>query len=179
MEKLDKTIEEINSQVEEFEKEAKKKIDNYDEETGKKAQALVDKTKAVVDSTIEKLNNVINDIKDDERLDDFLDKIKAKSKESIDFTLEKIDSLSTRITLDDIHDEIISEFDKLKENDTFKKTADLLKEVETKINEFFERPDVKEKINKAKVTTVNIAEKGVEGLRKVLITDENKDDETK
>ena len=49
--------------------------------------------------------------------------------------------------------------------------ADFLNDLSNRINEFFERPEVKEAINKAKVTTVNIAEKGVENLKKALNTE--------
>ena len=69
-------------------------------------------------------------------------------------------------------DAFMKEFDKIKETDAFKKTADVLVELTNKLNEFLNKPEVKDAINKAKVTTVNIAEKGVDGLKKVLKTDE-------
>ena len=66
----------------------------------------------------------------------------------------------------------MSEFDKVKETDAFKKATDLLADLSAKINEVLNRPEVKEAIDKAKITTVNLAEKGVDGLKKVLKTDE-------
>ena len=65
----------------------------------------------------------------------------------------------------------MNEFEKVKDSDALKKTADFLSDIQNKINEFFEKPEVKQAIEKAKTTTVNIAEKGVEGLKKALNTE--------
>ena len=62
--------------------------------------------------------------------------------------------------------------DKIKDSEALKNISEFLNDINKRINEFFERPEVKEAINKAKSTTVNIAEKGVEGLKKVLNTEE-------
>lgn len=175
MDKIQETINEMKTNVEDLEATYNTKAETLDDETKEKAKALVEKTKNAINLSIEKVTAVIDDIKDDEKLNEFLDKVKAKSMEAIEFTKEKIDALTkqeSKTSLDDLSNEIMAEFDKLKESEAIKKAAEFLKELETKINDFFEKPEVVSAINKAKTTTVNIAEKGVDGLRKVLKVDE-------
>ena len=185
MTKFEETIKEMKEDLADLEEDFKDKTEKLDEETRQKAAAVVEKTKAAINNSIEKVTSAINDIQDDEKLDAFLDKVKAKSMEAVDYTKNKIDEITNKTSdksLDQLHDDVMAEFDKIKESDTIKKTTEFLKDIDTKINEWFERPDVQSAIKKAKVTTINVAEKGVEGLKKVLKTDEiqkSKDEEDK
>ena len=176
MQKFDDTVKEMESQVKELEDDLAEKVEKLDEEGKEKAKALVEKTEEAIRSSIEKVKGIINDVQEDEKLDEFLDKVKAKSMEAVDFTKGKIAELTKKPeekkTLEDLGNDIMAEFDKIKESDAFKKTADFLSDIGTKVNEFFEKPEVKNAINKAKTTTVNIAEKGVENLKKALKTEE-------
>ena len=176
MTKFEDTIIEMESQVNDLENDLAAKAEQLDETNKEKAKVLVNKTEEAIKSSIEKIKGVINDVQEDEKVDEFLDKVKAKSMEAVDFTKAKVAELTSEVkkndTLEKLGADIMSEFDKIKESDAFKKTADFLNDISGKVNEFFEKPEVKEAINKAKVTTVNIAEKGVEGLKKALKTDE-------
>lgn len=177
MQKFDDTVKEMESQVKELEDDLAEKVEKLDEEGKEKAKALVDKTEEAIRSSIEKVKGIINDVQEDEKLDEFLDKVKAKSMEAVEFTKEKVAELTKKPdekgrTLEDLGNDIMAEFDKIKESDAFKKTADFLSDIGTKVNEFFEKPEVKSAINKAKTTTVNIAEKGVENLKRALKTEE-------
>ena len=177
MSKFDDTVKEMESQVKELEDDLAGEIDKLDEEGKQKAKALVERTEEAIRSSIEKVRTVITNVKEDEKLDEFLDKVKAKSMEAVDFTREKVQELTAKKeesekTLDDASNDIMGVFDNIKESETLKKTAEFLSDINKKINEFFERPEVKEAIDKAKIKTVNIAEKGVEGLKKVLNTEE-------
>ena len=175
MKKIDDAIKEMKEDLADLEENFKEKADKLDDETREKAAAAVEKTKAAINNSIEKVTAAINDIQDDEKLDAFLDKVKAKSMEAVDYTKKKVDEIANKTSnqsLDQLHDDVMAEFDKIKESDTIKKTTEFLKDIDTKINDWFERPDVQAAIKKAKVTTVNVAEKGVEGLKKVLKTDE-------
>ena len=167
----------MESQVKELEDDLAEKVEKLDEEGKVKAKALVEKTEEAIRSSIEKVKGIINDVQEDEKLDEFLDKVKAKSMEAVDFTKGKIAELTRKPdekgrTLEDLGNDIMAEFDKIKESDAFKKTADFLSDIGDKVTEFFEKPEVKAAINKAKTTTVNIAEKGVENLKKALKTEE-------
>lgn len=180
MDKIQETINEMKACVEQLEEACKEKTANLDDETKAKASAIVERTKEAINTSIEKVSSVIDDVRDDEKLNEFLDKVKAKSMEAVEYTKSKVDALTnqeSKKSLDDLHDEIMSEFDKIKDTDTVKKTAEVLKDIESKINEFFEKPEVVSAINKAKTTTVNIAEKGVDGLKKALKVDEIKSDD--
>ena len=173
MTKFEDTVREMESQVQDLENDLAEKAQNLDEEGKEKAKALVNKTEEAIRSSIEKVRNIISDVQEDEKLEEFLDKVKAKSMEAVDFTKEKVAELTNRSEKEDnrlekLGDDIMAEFDKLKDSDTFKKTADFLNDIYGKVNEFFEKPEVKNAINKAKTTTVNIAEKGVENLKKAL-----------
>jgi hypothetical protein len=177
MSKFEDTVKEMESQVKELEDDLAGEIDKLDEEGKEKAKALVERTEEAIKSSIEKVRTVIINVKEDEKLDEFLDKVKAKSMEAVDFTREKVQELTKKKeepekTLDDASNDIMSVFDNIKESEALKKTAEFLSDINRKINEFFERPEVKEAIDKAKIKTVNIAEKGVEGLKKVLNTEE-------
>lgn len=176
MSKFEDTVRELESQVQDLENDLAKKADSLDDEGKEKAKILVGKTEEAIKSSIEKVRNIIADVREDEKLDEFLEKVKAKSLEAVEFTKAKVAELTKpeeaeKKTLDNAFNDVLGEFDKIKETDAYKKTADLLADISAKINEFFERPEVKSAINKAKITTVNIAEKGVEGLKKALNTD--------
>lgn len=179
MNKFDKTVKELKTDIKELETEFSKRTEGLDEVTKQKAAELVEKTKVVINSSIEKVSAVIKDLADEEELNDLLDKIKAKAKEAVDYAIEKIDDLINnggQTDIDKLHDDIMADFDKLKESDIYKTTTVLIKEGYAKINEFLEKPEVKETIKKAKKTTIDLAEKGVAGLKKVL---EDKDEPKK
>lgn len=176
MTKFEDTVKEMESQVEELENDLANRADKMDDASKEKAKALVDKTEEAIKSSIAKIKDIINDVQEDEKVDEFLDKVKAKSMEAVEFTKEKVAELSKKVDNNDkieqLTSDIMAEFDKLKESDTFKKTTEFLNDISGKINDFFDKPEVKDAINKAKATTVNIAEKGVEGLKRVLNTEE-------
>jgi gas vesicle protein len=175
MTKFEDTVKEMESQVQELEKDLAAKVENLDDEGKQKAKALVEKTEQAIKSTIDKVKNVIADVQEDEKLDEFLDKVKAKSMEAVEFTKVKVSELTNNKekdnTLEKLGNDIMNEFEKVKDSDALKRTADFLSDIQNKINEFFEKPEVKQAIEKAKTTTVNIAEKGVEGLKKALNTE--------
>lgn len=182
MSKFEETVKELKQDIEDLEESFKEKAPLFDEQTKAKASEVVEKTKTAINNSIDKVSAVIKDLKEDEKLDEFLDKVKAKSMEAVDFAKEKINAIANKEnddSIDKLAADVMSEFDKLKESEIAKKTTVILKQAEGKINEFLEKPEVKDAINKAKVTTINVAEKGVEGLKKVLKTDEikNNDDQ--
>ena len=173
MTKFEKTVKALKEDIADLEKSFNKATADLDEATKLKAREIVEKTEDTINRSIDKVSAVINDIKDEEKMNDLLDKVKAKAKEATDYAGERIDAIINNndgIDIDKLHDDIMAEFDKLKETDAFKKTTVLIKEGYDKINEFLDKPEVKQAINKAKTTTISIAEKGVEGLKKVLET---------
>ena len=96
MTKFEDTVKEMESQVQELEKDLAAKVENLDDEGKQKAKALVEKTEQAIKSTIDKVKNVIADVQEDEKLDEFLDKVKAKSMEAVEFTKVKVSELTIR-----------------------------------------------------------------------------------
>ena len=174
MNKFDETVKELKEDIKELEKEFEKRTKGLDKETKKAARSFVDRTEKVIEAVIEKVGVVIKELKDDDQLEELLDKAKAKAKEAIDYTLDKIDTVinnGPETEIDRLYADVMAEFDSLKQSDIYKTTSVLIKEGYTKLNEFLDKPEVQDKIKKAKKTTISLAEKGVEGLKKVLDTD--------
>lgn len=177
MKKLDSTVKELKGYVSDLDKYLNSKINKLDDDKKKKARELVKKTKKAINASIDKVADAIETIGDKDKLNELLDMIKAKSKEAVDYTIDKIEDLinnKSEPTIDDIQKDIMDEFNKIKDSETFKKTKVLVKEGYAKINEFLEKPEVQAKIKEAKKTTIRVAEKGVEGLKKVLDVDDTK-----
>ena len=171
MNKFDQTVKELKEDINNLEKDFAKVTEDLDEAGKLKAREIVDKTENTINTSIKKVSAVINDVADEEKLNELLDKVKAKAKEATDYALDKVVSIANNedtIDIDALHDDIMNEFDKLKETDVYKKTTVLIKEGYAKINEFLEKPEVKKAINKAKLTTLKAAEMGVDTLKKVL-----------
>ena len=174
MNKYESTIKELKQDIKDLEKVFSKRTKGLDKETKKAARSFVDRTEKVIEAVIEKVGAVIKELKDDDQLEELLDKAKAKAKEAIDYTLDKIDTVinnGPETEIDRLYADVMAEFDSLKQSDIYKTTSVLIKEGYTKLNEFLDKPEVQDKIKKAKKTTISLAEKGVEGLKKVLDTD--------
>lgn len=176
MTKFEDTMKEMQQNVEELGKYVAEKTKALnDSDVKAKAEDLVKKTQDAIGVSMKKVTEVIDKVTEDEKLDEFLDKIKAKSQEAVEFTKTKVDDLTktnTVPTLEELAKEISANFDKLKESDVVKNAADFLTDLGGKINEFMDKPEVKEAINKAKTTTISVAEAGVEGLKTLLKADE-------
>lgn len=175
MKKFDSTVKELKADIAELEKDFGKVTEDLDEATKLKASEIVKKTEKVINNSINKVSAALETIQDEEQLNDLLDKIKAKAKEATDYALEKVQAIANGEDneIEQLHDDIMAEFDKLKETDVYKTTTVLIKQGYDKVNEFLTRPEVQEAIKKAKKTTIKVAEKGVQGLKKVL-DDDNK-----
>lgn len=174
MNKTENTVKELKANIEELKKEFSKKAKKLDKNKKQIAEEIVNKTVNAINVSIKKITTLVKTVKDDEKINEILDTVKAKSKEAIDYALDRIDDLINKAPKDNaevIYDEIMAEFDKIKESDFFKSTKVLVKEGYDMINDFLEKPEVQDKIKKAKVTTIKYAEKGVEGLKKVLDVD--------
>lgn len=175
MKKFDSTVKELEGDIAKLEKDFGKVTEDLDEATKLKASEIVKKTEKVINNSINKVSAALETIQDEEQLNDLLDKIKAKAKEATDYALERVQAIANGEDneIEQLHDDIMAEFDKLKETDVYKTTTVLIKQGYDKVNEFLTRPEVQEAIKKAKKTTIKVAEKGVQGLKKVL-DDDNK-----
>lgn len=171
MSKYELTIQELKDDIKELEKEFKKRTKGLDKETIEAARKFVDRTEKVIEAVIDKTGAVITELKDDEQLEELLDKLKAKAQEAIDYALDKIDTVinsGPETEIDRLYNDVMAEFDSLKDTEIYKSTSVLINKGYAKLNEFLDKPEVQDTIKKAKKTTITLAEKGVEGLKKVL-----------
>lgn len=171
MNKYELTIQELKDDIKELEKEFKKRTKGLDKETIEAARKFVDRTEKVIEAVIDKTGTVITELKDDEQLEELLDKLKAKAQEAIDYALDKIDTVinsGPETEIDRLYNDVMAEFDSLKDTEIYKSTSVLINKGYAKLNEFLDKPEVQDTIKKAKKTTITLAEKGVEGLKKVL-----------
>lgn len=171
MSKYELTIQELKDDIKELEKEFKKRTKGLDKETIEAARKFVDRTEKVIEAVIDRTGAVITELKDDEQLEELLDKLKAKAQEAIDYALDKIDTVinsGPETEIDRLYNDVMAEFDSLKDTEIYKSTSVLINKGYAKLNEFLDKPEVQDTIKKAKKTTITLAEKGVEGLKKVL-----------
>ena len=169
MTKFENTIKEMQEEIDDLKDTLKAKADTLDETSLIKARELVDKTVDVINTTIGKVKGVAKEEVDEDKVDDFLENVETKVQEAVDYAKAKIEEFSkSEYSLDNLFDEISADFEKIKSSDTFKKVSDLAKDAYNQVNDYLSKPEVKQAITKAKETTINIAEKGVEGLKKVL-----------
>ena len=174
MNKYETTIKELKEDIKDLEKAFKEKTKGLDKETIAAARTFVDRTEKVIQAVIDKTGAVIKELKDDEQLEELLAKLKAKAKEAVDYAIDKVDTVikeGPETEIDRLYKDVMSEFDSLKDTNVYKTTSVLIKEGYAKINEFLEKPEIQETIKKAKKTTIDLAEKGVAGLKKVLDTE--------
>lgn len=180
MSKISETISELKAHVEELEGYAKKYADILTEEGKEKVNAVKDKTVNAINKSIDKIKDIAEDAYDEKQIEEFVSKVKEKVKEALDFTKGKIDDLANQSPKQDfekLFEDIADDFDKVMQSDIMKKTADFFKGIGDDITNYLNKPEVKESINKVKTSTINAAEKGVEGLKKILKpADENKEE---
>ena len=179
MKKYQTIIKQLNAKLDELKEFAENKIEGLEENKAEQISELLDKTTTAVETTTDKIEELGKQKIDEEQFAEFLKKVQDKAVESIDFAKAKINEivLDDEKDLNEIFNNIAAEFDKIKESDLFKKASEVVNDIGNGINEFLEKPEVKETIKKVKITTINIAEKGLDGLKKVLNTDEDKEDE--
>ncbi len=111
----------------------------------------------------EELNKLVekaNKFADDIHLKENLESFRADLIELVEKTGKRIDDIS--------HDEELKSKFRDGANQVKEGAIRGAKYVGDKTTEFFERPDVQENIEKAKDKTIEVAEKGVEALKKAL-----------
>ena len=130
------------------------------------------------------LEEILDTIKDPEEIKKATDFVKEKSKQVYDFSIKKIDELKANEDVkrglseagDFVKDvarktgDMAKEvYDKAMENEDVKKFADKTGEVLTDarkgVEDFMNKPETKEAIDKAKDTTIDLAEKAVQALK--------------
>lgn len=196
---------ELEKSIEETVEEMKKKIDEITQATKsqepkiqEKVSKIAKRSITVLNESIEKLTQMAVDIKNSEEFKNTLTFIKNKSCEVGDATVKKIkdikDSEEFKKGVANVSEAIknganfakekaIDGYKELEKNDNVKKVIDgagkKLEELNKTANDFINKPSVADKIDKAKDTTIDLAEKALEGLKKWLKPEDHHDGDSK
>ena len=173
MKKYEKIIKQLQKEYDQLKEYVETKTSVINDSKKQRIDSLLEKTNNAINSTINKIKELSNSKVNEKEFNQFLNKVVEKATEAIDFAKAKVNEIiDEEENLDEVFDYICEEFEKAKKTEVFKKASNIVKEIGVSVNEFLEKPEVQETINKAKVTTLNLAEKGLDGLKKVLNTDE-------
>lgn len=175
MNRFEEIIQEMMRDIEDIQAAAREKMNFVSDENKLKVSDLANKTIEAINTTINKLKDVAEKVNDEERVGELFERANIKCKEAVDFTKQKISELpgEPRINLDNVLNEIRSTFDKLMQNENVQNATNFVKGLGDDINEFLNKPEVKDKIERAKDITISAAEKGLDALKKTI---ENIDD---
>ena len=175
----------LEENVKELVEDLKKKIDTLtascegaDDEIAEKVIFIRDKAINVFKDVNERLNQMSEQLTDKDEFDQAISTIKARSKVLYENAMDRIYELKKEMRP---QEEEIKAEDEIKEEVKEEKT-DFVEEVKksvesivedagSKINEFVNREDVKETVDKAKAGAVDIAEKTLDILKGWLLPD--------
>ncbi len=178
-ESIDATVEEMKKKIDEISDAA----DGVSDESAKeKVAALKERAVSILTKSIEKLSTIAKNVKDSEQVKQTVEFVGTKSKELADITIAKINEIKESQEFKDgvnkVGETLKDVYANVKEGAgvVAEKAGQTYTTVKENVDEFFKRPDVQEKIEKGKKTTVDTAQKAVDALRAWLYPEEeNKD----
>lgn len=197
---INQTVEELKAKIDQISKETPLDIENKDIEVDVAKEAdknYKENATKVLNAAIEQIKENSEKIKNDEELHKIIENIKRITEETI-ASLKKqyadfINDPKVRQSYSDVKEQAITMYEKmqdyvsvqvqkLKENEELmKKVSDLNDSIDKgimyaneKINEFTSRPEVNEKIEKAKDLAIDLAEKSTEALKNWLRPENDK-----
>ncbi|MDD2591680.1 MAG: hypothetical protein PHP11_00720 [Erysipelotrichaceae bacterium] len=189
---LEVVVEELNEKVEEFALVAKEDIKDSSEKVKSNAEEIIEDTIEAIKTLIEQVTIKYDEIAESEKFREFGEAIKGLTASLVSEGKRKIQDIKNS-------DEIKENWDKtkeavantsnkvvesIKENDELMETINVVKGVSVEIakksatliknayEDFVSNPKVKESINKAKATTLDVAGKAYEKLEDWLTDDE-------
>ena len=178
----EKTVTAINTAINKVKEVANSQIN--EEEFNSFLEKVVNKCNDAATFTankIEELKNKVIESLDDNKPAEEEIKEAVETKEAVEIkeavetkeeaTAEEVED-KLEVDLSKIKADIKEGLDKLMENENVQNFASSLKELSTKIQDYLNSPEIQSKIDKAKDTTIDIAEKGLDVLRNVLKADE-------
>lgn len=189
---INETVEQMKAKIDEISNEANK----VEGENSEKAREISDKAADVLKQASDKLEEIWANITDPDEIKKAVDFVTTKSKEVYDTSMGKIKGFvesdgvkkaasDTETFLKDSADKatqaIKGAYDKAMENPEVKEFAEGITKAYNDaikgINDFFEKPEIKDGIDKAKDVTIDYAEKAVAALKEWLKPEEEKKDE--
>lgn len=176
MNKFEEILEQMRKDIEDIQTVAREKMTTVSDENKDKVSELAGKTIDAINQTMSKLKEVAEKVNDEEKVGELYERANAKCKEAVNFTKEKISEIASepRINLDNVLNEIRLSFDKLMQNENVQNATNFVKNIGDEITDFLNKPEVKDKIERAKDMTISAAEKGLDALKRSV---ENHKDE--
>ena len=178
MSRFDTTIKKMQDIMSDIKKASDKKAEGKDEETVLKIKTISDKTIDTINEASVKLKEVVGKISDEKELDDFLSRVEDKCKQTADYALKKLDEIvpieekTEYVKINDVDDKLPTE--KLIENDNVKNAAKMATDIKDEIIDFINSPETQEKIKNVKLSALNVADKGLDAILKLLGEDKDK-----
>lgn len=189
---INETVEQMKAKIDEITKQASKVEGEYSD----KARELSDKAVDVLKQASDKLEEAWAAVTDPDEIKKAVDFVTVKSKEVYEASMKKINefinSESVKKAADDTEkffkdasnkagQALKDAYEKAMENPDVKELADGVSKAysnaKKNVNEFLEKPEIKEGIDKAKDVTVDYAEKAVAALKEWLKPDTKKDED--
>lgn len=191
---IDETVNEMKIKIAEISKES---IDD-NKDTKERLEEVAQKTISVINAAILKLKELAVNVKNSDELQNSIEFVSSKTKEISEATILKLKEIKNSKIVQDTSDVIVDNFNKgisiasekaqdsmsfikektedgykeLEKNKTFVKIASGVNDVKNSsikaINDFMSKPEVSEKIEKAKDITIELAEKSLDALRNWL-----------
>ncbi|MBQ1476606.1 MAG: hypothetical protein IIZ33_00445 [Erysipelotrichaceae bacterium] len=176
MEKFNEVAAKMREYIAVIQAEADAKAADADEKGQAYVREVEGKTVNAIEMTIGKLSEVVDKVKDEEKVNAFLDKALAKCEEAVAFTREKIAAVEVKpkVDLDSVYGDIRDAFDKIMQNENIQNAANFVKGVGEEVTNFLNKPEIQDRIEKVKDVTISAAEKGLDILKNALTPDEDK-----
>lgn len=166
----------IEKDVNEVVEDLKKKIDdinhaaeNSDDDVKLKVNEIKDKAIDVLTMASNKVIDITKNVTDSQEVQNGINVVKARSKQLYENALKKIAEIKESKTYKDTSDYVNKTVDQVKNE-----TNAFITSAKDSIDEFFEKQEVKDTIDKAKIKTIDIAGKALEVLKQWLKPEEEK-----
>ena len=191
---IEQTVEELKAKIDKISQETPLDVENKDidvEVANKANEDYKENATKVLNEAIKQIKDASKRIKDDEELKRIVDNISRITEDTLEGikkqNLDFINDNKVQKYYNDVKEQVITMYEKLqdninikinslKENEKFMNTVNDINEsidagiayASEKINEFTSRPEVNEKIEKAKDVAIDLAEKSTEALKNWL-----------
>ena len=191
---IEQTVEELKAKIDKISQETPLDVENKDidvEVANKANEDYKENATKVLNEAIKQIKDASKKIKDDEELKRIVDNISRITEDTLEGIKKQysdfINDPKVQQSYNDVKEQVITMYEilqdninikinSLKENEKFMNTVNDINEsidagiayASEKINEFTSRPEVNEKIEKAKDVAIDLAEKSTEALKNWL-----------
>ena len=203
---INECIEKLEAYTKEVEEKAKVQMNKLDPEMSKQVEALAQKTNDTIKKSIDKLDDLKKTVSDEATVNDFLTKLDAKCGEIVDYTSKKIDEFKPKAesslddfinnldketkdtreslksqaekTYKDVEFKLNDSYNRFLNNSTVQSASKMVKKGIDSAVDFYNSDETQEFINTMKIKTIDLAEKGLDGLKTILDRSDDKKEET-